>query len=591
MNRLKTESSAYLKQHENDPIDWFSWGQDAFAQAKERQVPILLSVGFASCHWCHVMAHESFADPEIADIINNSFVAIKVDREEHVDVDTAFMEAVFAMSGQGGWPMTVFLTPDAKPFVAATYVPREPTTGHPGFVAMLNAVSDTWNNQRDQFMAQANELNNVMIARLSLPNDPLPTEAIDITALMTSARDSAIAELSDAHDSEWGGFGAAPKFPRADILRLLLRSDNKAAHQVAVTTLDAMAAGGIYDHIGGGFCRYSTDAFWMVPHFEKTLSDQASLIDAYTRAFLVTGEERFASVARETTDYVLRDLLASNGTFFSGQDADSAAVKGGEKEEGAFYVWRPEQIHEAVGDEAIAQELIDFYGVTASGNFEGSNILHRPNRDQWKRPAGVEAGRETLLNARNKRPAPAVDNKVVTDANAATITALVNLGAACNESRYQQVAQRALDSLLNDSCDNGVPGHVWYRDSGAQIEPTSLDLAQFIIALLAVERATSDNRYLEAAQRCADLLVTDYCDADRGTFYLAPENAHLPVRPKQLIDNGSLSTNSVSAEALYAFGARSGDPKFIQAADNAILGLHKALTDHPTAFVGLLGLS
>lgn len=590
MNRLKEESSSYLRQHQNDPVDWFAWGDEAFEEAKHRDCPILLSIGFASCHWCHVMAHESFADSQTAEIINKSFVSIKVDREEHIDVDAAFMEAVFAMSGHGGWPMTIFLTPDGKPFVAATYVPREPTTGHPGFVAMLGAVADTWQNQRDDFVKQANELNQVMIERLSLPNDPLADSSVNLGSLLDTARAEAVRELLEAHDHEWGGFGAAPKFPRADALRLLLRDGSPTAIEAVKTTLDSMAAGGIFDQVGGGFCRYSTDAFWMVPHFEKQLVDQALLVDVYTRAFVATGQTRFLATARATADYVLRELSAPNRTFYSAQDADSAPTQGQEPEEGAFYTWRIEEIQEVLGDEELTAEVVAAYGLTQSGNFEGSNILHRPRREAIGLSDRLSSARAKLLSARGRRPQPPIDKKVLTDANAAMVTSLANLARVCEEPDYLKAAIRAANALMSDVAVDGRPAHVWYEDSGAKFAPTSLDLAQLAIAMLAIEHATGDVTYLTQATNCAELLINQYLDAERGTFYLALPDPHLPVRPKQLIDNGAMAANSLAAEALYAVGARSGDSRFIQAGDNACLGLHRAIGDHPTAFVGLLSI-
>src|SRR4051812_28981771 len=379
-NRLADQTSPYLRQHAGNPVDWYPWGDDAFAAARDRDVPILLSIGYSACHWCHVMAHESFEDPATAAVMNELFVNIKVDREERPDVDAIYMEAVQAMTGHGGWPMTVFLAPDGRPFFGGTYFPPTARHGLPGFVELLRAVDEAWRTRRDELIAQAGQLTE-SIGRAALL-EAGPGVALPGREVLHGAYQS----LASRFDREWGGFGPAPKFPQTDSIELLLRAHarNGAPEtlDMVTTTLDAMASGGMYDHLGGGFARYSVDAFWMVPHFEKMLYDQALLARVYLHAWQVTGEPGFRQVLDETIGYVCRDLRHADGGFYSAEDADS------EGEEGKFYVWRADEI-EAALDRETAAAVIEWYGVSRNGNFEGSNILHRPVRGDLLRPDTV----------------------------------------------------------------------------------------------------------------------------------------------------------------------------------------------------------
>ena len=371
-NHLAQESSPYLRQHADNPVDWYPWGDEAFARAREDDKPVFLSVGYSACHWCHVMAHESFEDPAVADVMNELFVNIKVDREERPDVDAVYMEAVQAVSGSGGWPMSVFLAPDGRPFFGGTYFPKAAGHGRPGFTDLLRAVHQAWSTNRDDLNTQADQLTEAVRARSAVE---APPDDADI-GVSPEVLHTTYAALASAHDKEWGGFGRAPKFPMTTNLELLLRAfahnQDDATMAMVVTTLDAMASGGIYDHLGGGFARYSVDAFWMVPHFEKMLYDNALIPRPYLHAWQLTGQPRFRQVVEETVGYVMRDLRSRDGGLYSAEDADS------EGEEGRFYVWRPEEIDAVVGDAAAAFK--DWYGVTKAGNFEGSNILHRPVR-------------------------------------------------------------------------------------------------------------------------------------------------------------------------------------------------------------------
>src|SRR3954469_13671421 len=396
-NRLADQTSPYLRQHQDNPVDWYPWGDDAFSAARERDVPILLSVGYSACHWCHVMAHESFEDAGTAAVMNRLFVNIKVAREERPDVDAIYMEAVQAMTGQGGWPMTVFLMPDGQPFYGGTYFPPRSAHGRPGFVDLLEAVDDAWKNRRNELVEHAGELSEAIRAHTRIA--PAAGEADVGPALL----EAAYSLLRSAFDREWGGFGSAPKFPQTTFTELLMRaySHNGSPDtlEMLTTTLDAMASGGIYDHLGGGFARYSVDPYWLVPHFEKMLHHQSGRARAYLHGWQITGEARFLQVVEETIAYVRRDLGAPGGGFYSAEDADSEGV------EVKFYVWSLDEVS-AVG----GQVAVDWYGVTAGGNFEGSTILTRPVRGDLLRPPEVEEARHRLFEHRATRVRPGLDD-------------------------------------------------------------------------------------------------------------------------------------------------------------------------------------
>ncbi|MBV9284003.1 MAG: thioredoxin domain-containing protein, partial [Acidimicrobiia bacterium] len=437
MNRLASETSPYLRQHKDNPVDWYPWGDEAFERAKAENKPVLLSVGYSACHWCHVMAHESFEDPAVAAVMNELFVNIKVDREERPDVDSIYMEAVQALTGQGGWPMTVFLTPDKQPFYGGTYYPNEPRHGMPGFVQVLEAIDEAWKERRSEVDEQAGRLTEALgqVAHLAPASAP-----VDRTVL-----DTAIGSLRNQFDSQWGGFGQAPKFPQESSLELLLRAaaqgDRPEILGVVTTTLDAMASGGIYDHLGGGFARYSVDPYWLVPHFEKMLYNQAMLGRVYLHAWQLTHEPRYRQVVEETIGYVLRDLRHADGGLYSAEDADS------EGEEGKFYVWRPQEIEDALGaDEAPA--VLQWWDVTDAGNFGGANILHRPARGDLLRPAHIERARERLFEVRAERVRPGLDDKVLTEWNALFLSTLAEAAAATGNAEWLTQAVQTGEFLL-----------------------------------------------------------------------------------------------------------------------------------------------
>ncbi|MDQ4069724.1 MAG: thioredoxin domain-containing protein, partial [Actinomycetota bacterium] len=436
MNRLADETSPYLQQHKDNPVDWYPWGDEAFERARAEDKPILLSVGYAACHWCHVMAHESFEDPETAAVMNELFVNVKVDREERPDVDAIYMEAVQALSGHGGWPMTVFLTPDGRPFYGGTYFPKTSRHGLPSFTDVCRAMAGVWKERRHDVLEQAGQLTAALgrAAELVPTGDPLPGPE----ALTASGN-----TLAQRFDNAWGGFGPAPKFPQSDLLEVLLRAwcrhGDADTLGIVTVTLDAMASGGMYDHLGGGFARYSTDREWLVPHFEKMLYDQALLLGAYLHAWKVTGEDRYLQVLSETVEYVRRDLRHPDGGFYSSEDADSEGV------EGKFYVWSEAEIRQLLGD--LGDEAIAWWGVTPGGNFEGANILHRPVRGDLARPPAVEEARRILFEAREKRVRPGLDDKVLTEWNALFMATLAEAGAATGRQDWLADARAAADFL------------------------------------------------------------------------------------------------------------------------------------------------
>src|SRR5581483_8598192 len=455
MNRLGHETSPYLRQHKDNPVDWYPWGDEAFARARAEDRPILLSVGYSACHWCHVMAHESFEDPGTAEVMNRLFVNVKVDREERPDVDAVYMTAVQSMTGRGGWPMTVFLTPEGQPFYGGTYFPRDDRHGLPGFTRLLEAIDDAWRSRRDELLDQAGRLAEALARSGDLPG------AGDDGALGVDVADRAAAQLAIQFDGRFGGFGGAPKFPQAmsldHLLRHHLRTGNVRSLDIAVATLDAMAAGGMYDQLGGGFHRYSVDAQWLVPHFEKMLYDQATLTRAYLHAYLVAGEERHRRIVEETVGYVLRDLRDPAGGFYSAEDADS------EGEEGKFYVWSLAEFSEVLTAAGLTDAEIDemaaWWGVSGPGNFEGHNILHLvgfsldsergPGRGS-EPPAALERARLALFDHREKRVRPGLDDKVLTGWNGMFLQTLAEAAAALGRDDWMAAARANARFLLDE---------------------------------------------------------------------------------------------------------------------------------------------
>ena len=574
MNRLASETSPYLRQHRDNPVDWFPWSEEAFERARTEDKPILLSVGYSACHWCHVMAHESFEDPETAAVMNQLFVNVKVDREERPDVDAVYMEAVQAVTGQGGWPMTVFLMPDGRPFFGGTYFPPRPTHGRPGFVDLLRGVDEAWRTQRDQVSAQADQLAEAVRSRTTVERSGTG----DVAPALLEA---GYAALRANHDPEWGGFGRAPKFPMPSNIELLLRAwhHNRSdeTRQMVTTTLDAMASGGIYDHLGGGFARYSVDAFWMVPHFEKMLYDNAQLVGVYLRAWQAFSEARYRQVVEETVGYVLRDLGAPEGGVYSAEDADS------EGEEGKFYVWRIEELEPA---------LVEWYGATPAGNFEGHNILHRPVRGDLLRTPEVEEARQRQFELREKRVRPGLDDKVVTEWNAMFLGSLASAGAAFANDDWLRAAEATAEFLLASlRRPDGRWLRSWQRDGGARVLAYAVDYAWLVEGFTRLAEATGRARWIDEARAAADGLLDLFTDQDGAGFFTTGHDAErLIVRQKDLFDGATPAANSVAAVALVRLAALTGETRYHQAAEGVLSLLAEPMAHHPGAFTYLLGV-
>jgi uncharacterized protein YyaL (SSP411 family) len=584
VNRLADETSPYLRQHADNPVDWFPWGEEAFARARAEDKPILLSVGYSSCHWCHVMAHESFEDEAVAAVMNERFVNVKVDREERPDVDAVYMQAVQAMTGSGGWPMTVFLDPDGRPFFGGTYFPPDDRQGMPGFVRLLDAIDDAWRTRRGELLQQADQLRQAIEESTAIGGRP------GGTAPSAAILHDAVASLQGQFDPRFGGFGRAPKFPQAMTLTFLL--DLASAPdpvpeilEMITVSLDAMAAGGIYDQVGGGFHRYSVDAHWLVPHFEKMLYDQALLTRAYVHAWLVTGEPRYRRVVEETVGYVLRDLRHDAGGFFSAEDADSEGV------EGKFYVWSLTELEELSGSDLA--ELVRYFGVTARGNFEDphtgfrGNILHAvgPTED---RPDAVTRVLPLLFDAREHRVRPGLDDKVLLGWNALFLRSLAEAADAFDRTDWMDAARANARFLLAElRRDDGRLLRSW-QDGRANLLAYAEDYAALLGALLTLAEV-DDVAWLDDARTVADGLVALFADDDRGGFFTTGIDAEaLIVRPKDYQDNATPSENSLAADGLLRLAALTGDGAAAHRAERWIATMAPVLGEHPTAFAFLL---
>jgi uncharacterized protein YyaL (SSP411 family) len=592
MNRLADETSPYLRQHADNPVDWYPWGDEAFAAARAADRPILLSVGYASCHWCHVMAHESFEDPEVAALMNERFVNVKVDREERPDVDAVYMDATQALTGQGGWPMTVFLDPDGRPFFAGTYFPRSRRGGMISFPELVERIDELWRLRRSDLDEQAGQLTAALGRSAQLePGAWLP--GADVL-------DEAVGQLAGGHDARWGGFGGAPKFPQAMSLDFLVGelAADRSGHPhggaateevtaVVETSLDAMASGGIYDHVGGGFARYSVDARWLVPHFEKMLYDQALLARVYLHAWQVTGHARYLQVLEETVGYVLRDLRHPDGGFYSSEDADS------EGEEGLFYLWTPADVLAALdGDEALAAEVEAFYGVTPGGNFEGRTILNRMHaRGDLSRPPQIEAARARLFAHREQRVRPGLDDKVLTEWNALMLSALAEAAATTGRADWLAAAVANGEFLERElRRDDGRWLRSWQAEGGARHLAYAADHAALIDAFTRLAEATGEARWVAEARSAADTLVALFWDPERGGAYTTGSDAErLVARDKDLMDNALPSANSLAAVGLLRLAALTGDDGYRQRAEDVLRLTGPLAARHPTAFGHLLG--
>ncbi len=583
MNHLARASSAYLRQHADNPVDWWAWEHDALELAKSLDRPIFLSVGYAACHWCHVMAHESFEDPATAQLLNESFVAIKVDREERPDIDALYMAATQLLSGHGGWPMSVFLLPDGRPFMAGTYYPPVDRHGQVGFPRLLAAMADAWQNQREKVIAQANELEQALEREISFVDHLAPyTDVLDLGAARRRLRD----ELVGRVDLD-GGFGGAPKFPRASYVEALLDFDDDEAIGAVTRTLNAMARRGLYDHIRGGFARYSVDGQWHVPHFEKMLSDQALLARAYLLADRRYGSRpEWGEVARDTLRFVLRDLRVATG-YASSLDADAGG------REGSHVTWSVDEVTDALTNAGLRDDLpevLERWRITSPGLFEGRSIPRLADGEPFATPDRLRATREALRAARALRVQPARDEKVILEWNAMLASACLLVG----ETEFVAPALELLASLATSH----FAANTWWRTEQRQAHATASDLAWMVDARVDAYERTGDEIWLDAARDVADYLITHHWDGEvpsshqprvgAGLFTQSDEVTDLPARPKEIFDGATPSSHAVACRALARLALCTGDPDRLAVAQRLVeLGATLVAT-HPVAVPDLI---
>jgi uncharacterized protein YyaL (SSP411 family) len=568
-NRLAKETSPYLLQHAHNPVDWYPWSDEAFARARAEDKPVLLSVGYSACHWCHVMERESFENPDIAAVMNRHFVNVKVDREERPDVDQIYMEAVQSMTGHGGWPMTVFLMPDGVPFYGGTYFPPTDRHGLPGFPRLLEAIADAWRSRRAEVVESGQKLTGQLghLGRLrgaaTLLSDEIPFAAFQA--------------LSSQFDEEHGGQGGAPKFPQPMIwefvLRFWKRTQNPYARRMVHTTLIRMARGGIYDQVGGGFARYSVDAHWLVPHFEKMLYDNAQLASLYLHAWLAFDDPELRRIAEETLDYVLREMTDPLGGFYSAQDADS------EGHEGKFFVWTPDEIRAALGD--AADDAMAYWGVDRGPNFEGKSILYVAGEPD---PARVAAARRALYEAREQRVHPGRDDKVLASWNGLMAVAFAEAGVALGREDYVRAAVRNVEFLLGHMRRDGRLLRTW-KGGQAKLRGYLEDYAMVAAGLVAVWEATFDRRWLDAARELADdLLRLFWSDEIDGFYDTGADHEALIIRPRNLFDNAVPCGSSVAIDVLLRLAVLTGDERYEQHALRALRPVADLMKRHPGGF-------
>ncbi len=569
-NRLAQETSPYLLQHRDNPVDWYPWGAEALERARREDRPILLSVGYSACHWCHVMERESFEDTETAAYMNEHFVNVKVDREERPDVDALYMEAVQTISGQGGWPMTVFLDPEGVPFYGGTYFPPDEGRGMPSFRMAMEAVVQAFHDKREELREKAPQMRTHLgaVGRVA----PAP-ESLDPGLL-----DAALAALVASADREHGGFGGAPKFPPASALELLLA---RGERQLVETTLDAMLAGGLYDQLGGGFARYSVDAAWLVPHFEKMLYDNALLARTYLHGWQALGHDRYRRACEETLDWALREMRGPEGGFYSALDADS------EGEEGRFYVWTPEEIREVLGAEA--DSVIDFYGVTVRGNFEGRNILHLAGGAAGAEPGDLADSRRALYEARAKRVWPGLDDKRLTSWNALMLAALAEAGAVLGRDDYLDAARECAEFVLGSLRDDEGRLLRTYKDGRAHLNAYLEDHAFLLEGLLTLYEASFEQRWFELAQELAETTIARFGDPEHGGFFsTSDDHEALIARRKEVGDHPIPSGNSSAAMGLLRLAAMTGERRYEEQAEGVFRLFARSASRHPETFAHLL---
>ena len=570
-NRLAAETSPYLLQHKDNPVDWYAWGEEALARARAEDKPILVSIGYSACHWCHVMEHESFEDSETAAYMNEHFVSVKVDREERPDVDAIYMQAVQAMTGHGGWPLNVFVDPEGVPFFGGTYFPPDSRHGMPSFRQVLEGVAEAWATKREEIRVAAPQT----VGRLASISRVRPSDV----ELSPDLLEEAERTLTSQFDAVHGGFGSAPKFPPASALEFLMMRGTPTAVQIVTTTLERMAEGGIYDQVGGGFARYSVDAEWLVPHFEKMLYDNALLARAYLHAWQLTGNEVFRRVCEETLDWALREMRGPEGGFYSALDADS------EGEEGKFYVWTEDELRDLLGAEADV--LIGYWGVDHGPNFEGRSILHVAGRDVD--PALLARAREKLYAARAQRVWPGLDDKRITSWNALMIAALADAGAVLERADYVEAARACADFIDRDMRDQDGRLLRTYKDGRASLNAYLEDHAFLMEALLVLYEATFETKRFTRARELGDAIIDRYRDDEGGGFFATSrDHEALVVRPKDFEDHPIPSGNSAAAYGLLRLNAFTAERDYEERALEVFRLLGEAAGRHAQAFGHLL---
>ncbi len=606
-NHLATEQSPYLLQHAHNPVNWYPWGEDAFHKARTEDKPIFLSIGYSTCHWCHVMERESFENAEIAAILNQHFISVKVDREERPDVDRIYMSFVQATTGGGGWPMSVWLTPDLKPFYGGTYFPPEDRYGRPGFASVLRSIANAWQSQRDKILESSGDITSQLAKHLEV----LPSRSG--APLDPQVLDAAFYAFRRSFDPRYGGFGEAPKFPRPSVFEFLLRyyarTNNSEALDMVLKTLDAMAKGGMHDQIGGGFHRYSVDARWFVPHFEKMLYDQAQLAVSYVEAFQITREPRYAEIARKTLEYVMREMTSPGGAFYSAEDADSGIdpAQPNIKGEGAFYIWTRTEVEEVLGAER-AEWFCYRFGIEADGNvredphgeFTGKNILSESHsieetaahfgRSAEELARALEDAGRKLLAARSRRLRPHLDDKVLTAWNGLMISAFARAGSALADQRYTGAAQQAASFILEHLYDTGSGTLLRrYRSEDAAIPGFLDDYAFFAQALLDLYEANFDLRYLELAIRLTDRMRELFEDRGHGGFFsTAAGDSRLILRIKDDYDGAEPSGNSIAALNLLRLARMTGRQDYHDSADRVLAAFASRISAAPAGVPQML---
>ena len=594
-NHLQHEKSPYLLQHADNPVDWFPWGEEAFQKARKENKPIFLSIGYSTCHWCHVMAHESFEYPAVAKLMNEVFISIKVDREERPDIDKIYMTVCQMMTGSGGWPLTIIMTPDKKPFFAATYIPKETRFGRSGMIALIPKIQEIWQTRKAEVLNSADQI----VASLQQTQQALPTEELTESTLET-----AYTQLAQRFDKQYGGFSTAPKFPTPHNLSFLLRywkrTGNENALHMVEKTLETMHQSGMYDQVGFGFHRYSTDQQWLLPHFEKMLYDQAMLAIAYTEAFQITRKSIYENAAREIFTYIKRDMTSEEGGFYSAEDADS------EGEEGKYYLWTQEEIHQILTEDE-ADLILKIYNTKSDGNFydeatkgkPGTNVLHLTqtsaeiaaamNKSEKSIQTTINEARQKLFDARNKRVHPHKDDKILTDWNGLMIAALAKGAQAFNEPLYAQAAQKSADFILNTMLSPDGRLLHRYRHTNAAIMGNLDDYAFFIWGLLELYETTFDLTYLKTAITLNNDLLTHFWDQAHGGFFFSPDDGEdLLVRQKEVYDGAIPSGNAVAMLNLIRLGRITANSALEEKAAQIGKTFSTTLKEYPSAHTQLM---